>query len=178
MRPLEEARARAAGIKLMIFDVDGVLTDGSLHFTDAGSEVKVFNAHDGLGMRLLQAAGIKLAIITGRNAPCVAHRMKNLEIEHVHQGVKNKLIVLRELLARLGLEASEAGFMGDDLIDLQAMAACGFSAAPGDAMEVARRQADYVAGRPGGRGAAREVCEFILAAQGKLEAAQAPYLPE
>jgi 3-deoxy-D-manno-octulosonate 8-phosphate phosphatase (KDO 8-P phosphatase) len=177
MRPIEECRARAARLKLMIFDVDGVLTDGSLYFTDAGDEIKVFNARDGHGLRMLSAEGVTLAIITGRKAACVAWRMKNLGIEHVYQGIGDKLAAFRELIARLGVKANEAGFMGDDVIDLEAMAACGFSAAPSDCHEINRQRADYVASRPGGRGAAREVCEFILAAQGRLDDALTRHLP-
>ncbi|MDR2614041.1 MAG: HAD-IIIA family hydrolase, partial [Candidatus Accumulibacter sp.] len=164
MKPLEECRARAKRLKLMIFDVDGVLTDGSLYFTDAGAEIKVFNARDGHGLRMLQAEGVTLAIITGRNAACVAWRMKNLGIEHVYQGIGDKLACFRELLARLDVKPEEAGFMGDDVIDLQVMAACGFSATPADGYEINRQRADYRASLPGGRGAVREVCEFILAA--------------
>lgn len=177
MRTIDECRARAARIKLMAFDVDGVLTDGSLYFTDAGTEIKAFNTRDGQGLRMLQNAGITLAIITGRDAECVTWRMKNLGIEHVYQGIGHKLSTFHELLAKVGIEAHEAGFMGDDVIDLQVMAVCGFSAAPGDCHEINRQYADYVAGLPGGRGAVREVCDFILAAQGRLDAALAPFLP-
>jgi 3-deoxy-D-manno-octulosonate 8-phosphate phosphatase (KDO 8-P phosphatase) len=177
MKSLEECRARAARLKLMVFDVDGVLTDNSLYFTDAGAEIKVFSARDGHGLRMLQAAGLTLAIITGRSTPCVTWRMKNLGIEHVYQGVGHKLTVFHELLAKTGFSADEAGFMGDDVIDLQVMAACGFSATPSDCYDLARQYADYVATRPGGRGAAREVCEFILSSQGKLDAVLAAYLP-
>ncbi|MDR2787271.1 MAG: HAD-IIIA family hydrolase [Candidatus Accumulibacter sp.] len=165
MRSIEECRIRAGRLKLMIFDVDGVLTDGSLYFTDEGTEIKVFNARDGHGLRMLQAEGVTLAIITGRDAPCVGWRMKNLGIEHVHQGIGDKLATFHELLAKLGVKAEEAGFMGDDVIDLQVMAACGFSATPSDGHEINRQRADYRAGCPGGRGAVREVCEFILAAR-------------
>jgi 3-deoxy-D-manno-octulosonate 8-phosphate phosphatase (KDO 8-P phosphatase) len=177
MRPIEECRARARRLKLMIFDVDGVLTDGSLYFTDAGAEIKVFNARDGHGLRMLQAEGVTLAIITGRKAACVAWRMKNLGIEHVYQGIGDKLAALHELLAKLDMKACEAGFMGDDVIDLKVMAACGFSAAPADCHEFNRQRADYVASSPGGRGAAREVCEFILTAQVKFDDALARHLP-
>jgi 3-deoxy-D-manno-octulosonate 8-phosphate phosphatase (KDO 8-P phosphatase) len=127
---------------------------------------------------MLQDTGITLAIITGRAAECVTWRMKNLGIEHVYQGVGRKYTVFRDLIARLGIGPDEAGFMGDDVIDLQVMAACGFSAAPADAHDLNLQQADYVARLPGGRGAVREVCEFILGAQGKLDAALAPFLPE
>ena len=177
MRPIEECRARAARLKLMAFDVDGVLTDGSLYFTDAGTEIKSFNTRDGQGMRMLQDAGVTLAIITGRDAACVTWRMKNLGIEHVYQGIGHKLTTFHSLLAKVGVQAHEAGFMGDDVIDLQVMAACGFSAAPADCHELNRQRADYLASHPGGRGAVREVCEFILAAQGKLDAVLARYLP-
>ncbi|GHU31511.1 3-deoxy-D-manno-octulosonate 8-phosphate phosphatase [Betaproteobacteria bacterium] len=177
MKSIEECRARANRLKLMIFDVDGVLTDGSLYFTDAGTEIKVFNARDGQGMLMLQAVGVTLAIITGRNAPCVTWRMKNLGVEHVYQGIGDKLKIFHELLAKLDVKACEAGFMGDDVIDLQVIDACGFSAAPADCYELNRQSADYLASRPGGRGAVREVCEFIMAAQGKLDDALARYLP-
>ena len=177
MKPIEECRARARRLKLMIFDVDGVLTDGSLFFTDAGTEIKVFYARDGQGLRMLQAEGVALAIITGRKAACVTWRMKNLGIEHVYQGIENKLACFRGLIAKLGVSPEEAGFMGDDVIDLQVMAACGFSATPADGHEINRQRADYHARHPGGRGAAREVCEFILTAQGKLDQAIAREIP-
>ena len=177
MKSSEECRALARRLKLMIFDVDGVLTDGSLYFTDAGTELKVFNARDGHGLRMLQAEGVTLAIITGRDAACVTWRMRNLGIEHVYQGIGDKLAAFRELLAKLGAQAEEAGFMGDDVIDLQVMAACGFSATPADGHEINLQRADYVASRAGGHGAVREVCELILAAQGKLDAAIARHLP-
>ena len=177
MKPIEECKVRASRLKLMVFDVDGVLTDCSLYFTDAGTEIKAFNARDGHGMGMLQKAGVTLAIITGRDAECVNWRMKNLGIKHVYQGIGHKLSTFHELLAKVGVEAHEAGFMGDDVIDLQVMGACGFSAAPADCHDLNRLHADYIAGKPGGHGAVREVCEFILAAQGKLDAALAPYLP-
>ena len=177
MKLIEESLARASRIKLMVFDVDGVLTDGSLYFTDAGSEIKVFHARDGLGMHLLKNAGITLAIITGRNAECVNWRMKNLGIKHVYQGIGHKLSTFQKLLDDVGVAPDEAGFMGDDLIDLQVMAACGFSAAPADGHDLSRQYADYVTNKLGGHGAVREVCDFILAAQGKLNDAIAPYLP-
>jgi 3-deoxy-D-manno-octulosonate 8-phosphate phosphatase (KDO 8-P phosphatase) len=177
MKPIEECRARARRLKLMIFDVDGVLTDGSLYFTDAGTEIKVFNARDGHGLRMLLSEGVTLAIITGRKAACVAWRMKNLGIEHVYQGIGDKRAAFHELLAKLDVKECEAGFMGDDVIDLQVMAACGFSAAPSDCHELNRQRADYVASCPGGRGAVREVCEFILTAQGKFDDALARHLP-
>ena len=177
MTTRDDALQRASRIKLMIFDVDGVLTDGSLYFNHEGEEFKVFNSLDGHGMRMLRESGVRLAIITGRKAPCVEWRMKNLRIDLLLQGVDNKLAALKGLLDELGLTPEEAGFMGDDVIDLQVMDLCGFSAAPANAHPLAMKYARLVTERSGGFGAAREVCEFILEAQGKLEEALALYLP-
>ena len=176
MTTLEQARALAARIKLMAFDVDGVLTDGSLYISDEGIETKVFNTRDGHGLRMLQKAGIKLAIITGRRARCVELRMKDLGIELVFQGVANKIECMQTLLREQGLSPEEAGFMGDDVIDVQAMALCAFSAAPVDAHPLVKRHAALIVDKQGGRGAARDVCEFILEAQGKLDDSFSGYL--
>ena len=177
MTSLDNARERASRIRLMAFDVDGVLSDGSLFYTDEGIEIKAFNSLDGLGLNLLRKAGITIAVITGRKTRNVEARMQHLGIDLLFQGAKNKLETMQELLGKLGLKPEEAGFMGDDIIDLQVMAACGFSAAPADAHDLAKRYARLIAGKNGGRGAVREVCEFILGAQGRLDAALAPYLP-
>jgi len=172
-----ESKARARRLKLMAFDVDGVLSEGSLFYTDEGVEMKAFNSLDGLGMNMLQRAGITVAIITGRKARCVELRMQNLGIDILYQGVTNKLEVLHELLGKLGVSPDEAGYMGDDIVDIRIMDACGFSASPADSHEMAKRYARVVSTKPGGKGAVREVCEFILDAQGKLDEALAPYLP-
>ncbi len=177
METLEQIRARARRVKLMAFDVDGVLSEGSLFYTDEGIEMKAFNSLDGLGMHLLQRAGIRVAIITGRKARCVESRMRNLGIDLLYQGVKDKQATLLELLAELNIGADEAGYMGDDIIDLKVMDACGFSATPADSHYLAKRYARMISSHNGGRGAVREVCEFILDAQGKLDALLAPYLP-
>lgn len=168
---------RAGHLKLMAFDVDGVLSDGTLFYTDEGIEIKAFNCLDGLGLNMLQKSGITVAIITGRKARCVELRMQHLGIDLVFQGIKNKLETMQELLSSLGISADEAGYMGDDIIDLQVMDACGFSATPADGHDLAKRYARLISSKNGGRGAVREVCEFILEAQGKLDAALAPYLP-
>lgn len=173
----DNARERASRIKLMAFDVDGVLSDGSLYYTDEGIEIKAFNSVDGLGLDLMRKAGITIAVITGRKTGNVEARMRGLGIGLVFQGVKNKLETMQELLTTLGLTADEAGFMGDDLIDLRVMAACGFSATPADGHELAKRYARLICSKNGGRGAVREVCEFILDAQGKLDGLLAHYLP-
>lgn len=171
-----DARQRAAGIKLMAFDIDGVMTDGGLHYTDDGGELKTFNVQDGLGLKLLQRAGIELAIVTGRSSGVVAARAADLGIGHVHQGVADKGAVLDELCSRLGLRRSEAAFMGDDLIDLPAMLRCGFAIAPANARRQILERAHLVTESGGGRGAVREAAEFVLAAQGKLDGLFAAYL--
>lgn len=173
-----ETRTRASHLKLMAFDVDGVLSDGALYYTDEGIEMKAFNTLDGLGLRMLQKAGIEVAIITGRTARCVELRMRNLGIDLLYQGIENKLETLQHLLSKLGISADQAGYMGDDIVDVQVMEACGFSAAPADSHGLAKKYARLISGKNGGKGAVREVCEFILDAQGKLDAAFAPYLPE
>ena len=177
MEFLDETKVRARRLKLMAFDVDGVLSEGSLFYTDEGLEIKAFSCHDGLGMNMLQRAGITVAIITGRTTRCVEFRMQNLGIDLLYQGITNKLETMQKLLGKLDISADEAGYMGDDIVDLQVMAACGFSAAPADCHETVKPYARMVSSKIGGRGAVREVCEFILAAQGKLDAALAPYLP-
>ena len=177
MTPLAKTRANAAKLKLMAFDVDGVLSEGSLFYTDEGVEIKAFNSLDGVGMKMLQYVGITVAVITGRKAPCVPHRMKNLGIDILYEGISDKRATMLELCAKLGIEPDEAGYMGDDIVDLHIMDLCGFSAAPADAHETAIEYAQFTASKIGGRGAVREVCEFILDAQGKLDTALAPYLP-
>lgn len=174
----DDAQARASRLKLMAFDIDGVFTDGSLYYSTAGLELKAFNTLDGLGLKMLQQAGIAVAVITGRQDGCVEARLKNLGIDLLFQGIENKLETMHGLLDRLGITATEAGYMGDDLPDLQIMAACGFSATPANGHAQAKRFARLTAEKAGGQGAVREVCEFILAAQGKLDAAFAPFLPK
>jgi len=178
MKFREEAKSAAKRLKLMAFDVDGVLTEGLLYYTDSGIEIKAFNGHDGVGLRMLQRAGISLAIITGRNSLCVEKRMKDLDIEHVFQGIDNKLEVMQSLLSKLGLSPDEAGYMGDDIVDLQVLDVCGFAAAPADCQERVKNYVQVISSKGGGRGAVREICEFILDARGDLEAALLPYLPE
>jgi 3-deoxy-D-manno-octulosonate 8-phosphate phosphatase (KDO 8-P phosphatase) len=168
--------ARAGNIRLMGFDVDGVLTDGRLYFSADGDAMKAFHSRDGLGMRLLINAGIRIALITGRSSPLVERRAANLGIDLVFQGVEDKRGVMADLLAREGLDFSQAGYMGDDVVDLAVMRACGFAATVPDGHALAKQHAHYVARQPAGLGAAREVCELILRAQGKLDAALAAYL--
>lgn len=171
-----DINARAANIKLVAFDIDGVMTDGGLHYTDDGHELKTFNVQDGLGVVLLRRAGIKVAIITGRTSNVVNCRAKDLGVEHVFHGVGDKGAVSGQLLEQLGLQWSELAFMGDDLIDLPAMTRCGLAIAPANARPVVKERAHMVTEASGGKGAVREAIEFLLAAQGKLDAAFAPYL--
>ncbi|HJW27065.1 MAG TPA: HAD hydrolase family protein [Rhodocyclaceae bacterium] len=171
-----DARSRAARIKLMVFDIDGVMTDGGLHYTDDGRELKTFHVHDGLGLKLMQRAGIDMAIVTGRTSGVVLARAADLGIVHVFQGVANKRAAVEELIARLGLHWPEVGFMGDDFIDLPAMLQCGFAVAPANAHPLVKERSHAVTDASGGRGAVREAVEFVLAAQGKLDALFASYL--
>ena len=157
-------------LKFMAFDVDGVLTDGKLTYLPDGSETKTFYTLDGAGIRMLQKAGITVGWITGRSSPAVEHRAKNLGITHLAQGASDKLKVYSAWLAEAGVDFSQAGFMGDDLIDLAVMKACAFSAAPANAVAIVRAQADLVTAERGGEGAVRTVSEYILKAQNKLDA--------
>ena len=167
---------KAARLRLMAFDVDGVLTDGTLFFSAAGDEMKGFSSLDGHGLKMLSTSGTTLAIITGRRSAAVAKRAENLGIDLLFQGIEDKRAVFRELCGRLGIDPAEAGYMGDDVVDLPVLRAAGFAATVPDGHALVRRHADYVARAAAGRGAVREVCEFILAAQGRLEAALAPWL--
>ncbi|KAF7598821.1 MAG: phenylphosphate carboxylase subunit delta [Candidatus Dactylopiibacterium carminicum] len=166
----------AAQVRLMGFDVDGVLTNGDLYFTPAGDEIKVFSSLDGHGLKMLMEAGVEVAIITGRDSQMVAHRARNLGIRHLFQGVHDKRAVMRELRASLGLTAEQTGYIGDDVVDLPILRACGFSATVADGHDFVKSHVDYVTRKGGGRGAVRELSDFILAAQGKLDALHQGYL--
>jgi len=161
-------RERLAQIKLMVFDVDGVLTDGSLWYGEQGEVFKRFNALDGHGLKMLATSGIKVALVTGREGPIVDRRAAELGLGDVIQNVRDKGAALTELIARHHLTLEESGFMGDDLIDLPAMQRAGFAASVPDAPAYVTQTAHWVATKSGGRGAARECCDLILAAQGRL----------
>lgn len=169
-------QTRATRIKLVAFDIDGVMTDGGLHYTDDGGELKTFNVQDGLGLKFMQRAGIELAIVTGRTSGVVAARAADLGITHVFQGVADKRIAVGSLLEKLKLDWQECAFMGDDAIDLPAMTRCGLAIAPANARPIVKKHAHITTEASGGHGAVREAIELILAAQGKLDAAFAPYL--
>ena len=157
-------------IRLVAFDVDGVLTDGRLYYSESGDAMKAFDVRDGMGMKLLQDAGIKLAIITSRRAPSVLLRAADLGISHVQQGVADKRTAFDELLAGMAIAPEEAAFMGDDLVDLPVFRRCGFAATVADAPALLKRHADYVTRATGGHGAVREFCEMLLHSRGALTA--------
>lgn len=170
------ASAKASQLQLMAFDVDGVLTSGDLFFTPKGDEMKVFSSLDGHGLKMLMEAGIRVAIITGRKSEMVRRRAEELGIDLVFQGVRDKRAELVSLLGILGISPAQAGYMGDDVVDLPILKACGFSATVADGHDFVRQHVDYVTTRGGGRGAVRELCDYVLAAQGRLEAMLTAYL--
>ena len=173
---MEEFSTRAQRIKLIAFDVDGVMTDGSLYLGDDGQEYKAFNSLDGHGMKMLKRSGVERAIITGRTSKVVAQRAANLGITYLYQGIEDKLVAWQELLAKLGLTPEECAFMGDDVVDLPAMRRSGLAISVPAAAAAVRQYAHYVTNLGGGHGAVREACEAIMRAQGTLDAQLAPYL--
>lgn len=168
--------SRAKLIRLMAFDVDGVMTDGGLFLSDSGEEFKRFNSLDGHGLKMLRASGVEVAIITGRTSRCVEARAQNLGVTHVFQGVENKLEAMVELLNKLKLSRDVAAYMGDDVVDLTVMRHVGLAISVPDAPQLVREHSDFVTQRSGGHGAVREACELVMSAQGTLEAQLAQYL--
>jgi 3-deoxy-D-manno-octulosonate 8-phosphate phosphatase (KDO 8-P phosphatase) len=146
----------------MIFDVDGVLTDGTLWYGPAGEALKAFSAHDGHGIKLLAAAGVAVALLSGRRSKAVAVRARELGIRRVFQGVDDKLSVFEKLLKKERLKPESAGFMGDELVDLPVLERCGFACAPREAPEAVRSRVHYVTEAPAGRGAVRELCDLMV----------------
>jgi 3-deoxy-D-manno-octulosonate 8-phosphate phosphatase (KDO 8-P phosphatase) len=173
-----EVRARVEKVKLLVLDVDGVLTDGQLYYHDDGTESKAFNARDGHGIKLAQRAGIEVALISGRSSPCVSKRAADLGITAVVQGPKDKVPTFERFLAERGLGPEQAAFVGDDVVDLPVMRRAGFAVAVADASEHLFDVAHYVTLAPGGRGAVREVIELILAAQGLWQKLAARYFED
>ena len=166
----------AQSIRLIAFDVDGVMTDGGLYLSDSGEEFKRFNSLDGQGLKMLKASGVELAIITGRTSRCVELRAKNLGITHLYQGVESKLDAMQMLLGKLNLAPQAAAFMGDDVMDLPAMRHVGLAISVPDAPQMVRDRAHYITRCSGGHGAVREACELLMSAQGTLDSQLAPYL--
>jgi 3-deoxy-D-manno-octulosonate 8-phosphate phosphatase (KDO 8-P phosphatase) len=203
--PKISPKARAKKIKLLLFDVDGVLTDGKLFFLPAPPgfqqttlehaakhagqggfglasssmiEAKGFHAHDGTAISLARLGGIKTGLITKRISETVAVRARDLKLEHIHQGIQDKLTVLKEILRQEGLSPSEVSFVGDDVIDLPAMRHCSFAVAVANARSEVKKEAHYVTPHSGGDGALRDAIEYVLKAQGKWERVVEEYIGE
>ena len=170
-----DARERAHRARFLILDVDGVLTDGGIYMGETGELMKPFYVRDGLGMRLWQNEGFGLAVITGRDSAIVSRRAADLKIEDVYLGHIDKRSAYDDVKARQGLRDEEIAYIGDDLVDLAVMEQVGFPAAPADAAAEVRELSCLVAGNPGGRGAVREIVEFLLKAKGRWESAVARF---
>jgi 3-deoxy-D-manno-octulosonate 8-phosphate phosphatase (KDO 8-P phosphatase) len=167
---------KAKKLKLLILDVDGVLTDGKLFFDNDGNEYKSFHAQDGHGIKMLRQTGVEVAVISGRKSKSVALRMKNLGIEYVYQGHENKIAAFNEIIEKIGITPEQAAHVGDDVIDLPVMIRVGLAIAVNDANFAVKQHADWCTALPGGQGAVREVCDFIMQAQGHFDEMLNAYL--
>ena len=165
----QDVLARAEQIKVVIFDVDGVLTDGSLYFDADGREFKVFNSRDGHGIKMLMDSGVDVAIISGRSSVALTRRAEGLGIEHVYQGKQDKLPAFNELLKTLSLRPEQAAYVGDDVVDLPVMVRVGLAVAVADAHEMVKQYSHWQTLHAGGKGAARDICELIMQSQGVLQ---------
>ena len=165
----ELLKAKASKIKALVVDVDGVLTDASLTFDEDGKEYKTFNAKDGQGIVMLNKTGFITAIITARLNGTVRHRFNNLGMTKLYEGCKNKIAALRELMAEYNLKEEEIAYMGDDLPDICVLKVVGLPCCPNDAVEEVRQQAKFISSKNGGKGAVRELCDFILKSTEKYE---------
>jgi 3-deoxy-D-manno-octulosonate 8-phosphate phosphatase (KDO 8-P phosphatase) len=168
-------RQKAARVKLLILDIDGVLTDGRVVYDDTGRELKFFDVKDGHGMKLLMRAGYEIVLLSGRQSEANRIRARELGVNQLIENAKVKLPVLEQILADKGLAPEEVAFMGDDLIDLPPMRVVGLALAPADAWDPVKQAAHWIAHRPGGHGAVREACEFLLQSSGKWEEVTARY---
>jgi len=167
---------KAKAIRLLVLDVDGVLTTGALYYGNDGFEMRGFHIHDGMGIKLLQNAGIKVAIISGKQSAPVERRIKDLQIEHAYLGYDVKLPAYEDLKQKLDIKDHEVAYMGDDLPDLPVLRRVGFSITVPEAPEIIKQHVDYITKIKPGKGAVREVCEFILEAQGCLQSVLQSYL--
>lgn len=175
---MKDILACAARIKLVIFDVDGVLTDGGLFMDKDGHEYKKFNSRDGHGMKMLQQTGVEIAIISGRTSKVVEHRMNGLGIKHVYQGQLDKRVAFNQLIEQFEISPDEVAYVGDDVVDLPVMLKVGLAVAVQDAHTLTKQHAHWQTPSCGGRGAARDICELIMEAQGTLEAQMSKYLAD
>jgi 3-deoxy-D-manno-octulosonate 8-phosphate phosphatase (KDO 8-P phosphatase) len=166
---MQDILEKAKKVKLVVFDVDGVLTNGQIIIGDNGEEYKAFHSRDGHGMRLLQYTGVEIAIITGRTSMVVEHRMASLGIDYVFQGQTVKLPAFEELISALNLSPEQCAYVGDDWVDLAIMSRVGLAIAVQDADNIVKRHAHWITPSKGGHGAAREVCELIMEGQGTLQ---------
>jgi len=166
-----KVKERAKLIRLALFDVDGVFTDGNIQIDSSGKEIKTFNTHDGHGIRLLQHYGIQVGVITGRSSDALEHRMRDLNVEHVYHGSIDKYSAFQELLKKLNLNADQVSFAGDDIVDLQVMSHCGLAIAVANAHYFVKQHAHWQTTAHGGHGAVREISELLLDAHGLLEEA-------
>lgn len=173
---MDSAVRKAIPVKLLLLDVDGVLTNGQITYSTAGEELKSFHIHDGLAIKLLQQAGVQVGIITGRSSAMVTRRANELGITHLLQGREDKWVAMQGIQRELGLVDDEVAYMGDDLPDLAAIRHAGLGIAPANAAAVVREHADLVTALRGGEGAVREAGEFILAAKGQLDSILQPFL--
>ena len=167
---------RALRVRLALFDVDGVLTDGRVYLSATGETFKAFHILDGLGLKMLAASGVTLGAISGRKSAAAARRARETGLAHLMLGVDDKLAAYRKLLRRLSVSEEETAYMGDDLPDLPVLRRCGLALSVPGAADLVRAHAHYVTMRPGGEGAVREVCELIMHAQGTLDGQQESYL--
>jgi 3-deoxy-D-manno-octulosonate 8-phosphate phosphatase (KDO 8-P phosphatase) len=167
---------KASRIRLLIFDVDGVLTDGSLFLGDDGQEYKAFNSRDGHGIKMLQKHGVIVGIITGRTSRVVEYRMENLGVTHVYQGKLHKLPAFDEIIAEVGVKPEEVAYVGDDVVDLPVMRRVGLAIAVQDAHPLVLKHSHWQTPSAGGRGAARDVCEMLMEAKGVLQEEMDSYL--
>ena len=164
-----KARLKIKKIKILILDVDGIMTDGSIIYDDNGKETKVFDVRDGHGIKMLMNAGVYVAIITARKSGVVKHRAKNLGIKMVYQKAMDKVIAFNDILAKTSLKPENAAYMGDELVDISILKRAGFSITVPDGVPEVKAVSDYITKMPGGKGAVREICELILKVQGKWE---------
>lgn len=171
----EELRDKMRRIRILILDVDGVLTDGGIFIDDEGRETKRFDVRDGHGLKMLMRCDVEVILLTGRTSKVVEHRALDLGIKEVYQGVWNKLEVFEDISRKKNISREEIAFVGDDLVDVPVLKRAGFSASVADAAEDVKRVVDYIAEQPGGKGAVREICEIILKAKGKWPEVTARY---
>jgi len=165
----EELKSRIRKIRLLILDVDGVLTDGRIIIDDAGQESKHFDVKDGHGLKLIMRYGIDVVLLTGRSSAVVTHRAADLGIREVYQGILNKIDFFIQFIEKRGINPEEVAYIGDDVVDIPILKRVGFSIAVQDAADEVKEKVDHITGKPGGRGAVRETCDLILKVQGKWE---------